>query len=151
MPPPTDHDAVVAAVETFFSAFVSGPGARDGGRILREVMLPAAVVVRTCGGEPTASTLEEFIEPRVALLSSGALEDFRERATDLRVDLFGDIAQVWCTYAKGWRQDDEQHDGRGLKSIQLVRTGHGWRISAVAWDDERPGLAAPTRVQPPGQ
>jgi hypothetical protein len=28
-----------------------------------------------------------------------------------------------------------------VKSLQFVRTADGWRISAVAWDDEREGLA----------
>jgi len=27
-----------------------------------------------------------------------------------------------------------------MKTLQLVRTAGGWRISAVAWDDERDGL-----------
>jgi hypothetical protein len=27
-----------------------------------------------------------------------------------------------------------------MKSIQLVRTAAGWRITAAAWDDERPGV-----------
>ena len=30
--------------------------------------------------------------------------------------------------------------GRGMKTLQLVRTDAGWRISAAAWDDEREGL-----------
>lgn len=27
-----------------------------------------------------------------------------------------------------------------MKSLQFVRTGEGWRISAAAWDDEREGV-----------
>ena len=34
--------------------------------------------------------------------------------------------------------------GPGMKSIQLIRTVGGWRISAAAWDDERDGLTLPT-------
>ena len=30
-------------------------------------------------------------------------------------------------------------------STQYVRTPVGWRISAMAWDDERPGLTLPQR------
>jgi len=30
---------------------------------------------------------------------------------------------------------------RGMKTFQFVRTPAGWRISAVAWDDEREGLS----------
>ena len=51
--------------------------------------------------------------------------------------VYGDIAHRWCTYAKEWVEGGEQVTGAGAKAIQLVRTEAGWRISAVAWDDER--------------
>ena len=51
--------------------------------------------------------------------------------------MYGDLAHHWCTYAKEWVEDGEPVTGAGAKSIQLVRTETGWRISAVAWDDER--------------
>jgi hypothetical protein len=38
---------------------------------------------------------------------------------------------------------------RGVISTQFVSTPTGWRISAMAWDDERPGLALPARYEPP--
>ncbi len=31
--------------------------------------------------------------------------------------------------------------GRGMKTLQLVRTAAGWKISGAAWDDEREGLS----------
>ena len=31
----------------------------------------------------------------------------------------------------------QARDGAGAKSIQSVRTEAGWRISAMAWDDDR--------------
>ena len=38
-------------------------------------------------------------------------------------------------------QDGTPFTARGMKTLQLVRTSAGWRISAVAWDDERDGVA----------
>jgi len=32
-------------------------------------------------------------------------------------------------------------------TTQFVRTPAGWRISAMAWDDEREGLAVPDRLR----
>ena len=34
-------------------------------------------------------------------------------------------------------------DGRGVISIQFIATPTGWKISSMAWDDERPGLTLP--------
>ncbi len=136
-----DRAAIYGVVRRFFSAFVSGPGAADGATVLREVLLPGAVVVRTCGDEPQVLGVEDFIRPRIELLAGGELRDFREWARSGRMDIFGDIAQVWCRYEKSWFQGAEASEGRGMKTLQLVRTSSGWRISAIAWDDERPGVS----------
>ena len=51
------------------------------------------------------------------------------------------IFQIVATAAPGRQgvgeQDGTPFSGRGMKSLQFVRTGEGWRISAAAWDDER--------------
>ncbi len=127
-------------VRAFFAAFVSGPESATRLAHLRTLFLPGAPVVRTCGTEPVLSSVEEFIAPREALLSGDALVDFREWQVTGRTDLFGDIAHWFGSYAKAWEQDGTTFSGRGMKSLQLVRTGEGWRISAAAWDDEREGV-----------
>ena len=132
-----DRAAVALVIDRFFAAFVSGPDAVARAGTLRDLLLPAAIVVRTCGDEPQVLDVESFIAPRAALLSSGTLVDFREWATSVEIEVYGDVAQAWVGYAKSWRQDGVLHEGTGAKSIQLVRTAAGWRIGAVAWDDAR--------------
>ena len=127
----------------FFDAFTSGPDIADRMDALRAVMLPTAVVVRTCGATPAVYDVDGFIAPRLALLTGGTLAGFREWATSGRTEVVGDIAHHWSTYAKEWTQDGELHTGRGVKTLQCVRTDDGWRISAAAWDDERDGLSFP--------
>jgi hypothetical protein len=135
-----DREAIAELVRTFFAAFTSGP--ESGARLdaLRAAFLPGAVIVRTCGTEPAVYDVDGFIEPRRALLSGGTLTGFREWPLDGRTEIFGDIAQHFCGYAKEGLHDGEPFIGRGMKTIQFVRTPAGWRISAAAWDDERPGL-----------
>lgn len=139
-----DRAAISAVIDRFFAAFRSGPDAGEHSNDLREVLLPEAVIVRASGQTPTVYSVDTFIAPRVELLRSGALRDFREWVTGTRIDVFGDIAQVWCSYAKSWTADDGDHHEQGMKTAQLIRTDAGWRISALAWDDERPGLVVST-------
>ncbi len=141
-----DQEAVARLVETFFAAFRSGP---DGPALLSELrgmFLPHAVVVRTCGTEPAVYGVEEFIAPRQALLAEGSLVDFTEWAVGGRTEIFGGIAHHFGSYAKEGVQDGVRFAGRGMKSMQLIRTSQGWRISAVAWDDERDGLKVPDEL-----
>jgi hypothetical protein len=137
----SDQDAIADVVRRFFAAFSSGPDSAERLDDLRRVLLPEAVIVKTCGGEPTVYDVESFIEPRQALLSGGTLVDFREWPLEGHTEVYGDIAQHFTGYAKSWVQDGTTVTGRGHKTLQLVRTSAGWRISAAAWDDERPTAA----------
>jgi hypothetical protein len=134
-----DRAEIAGIVQTFFAAFTSGPDIAAGLDELRRVFLPEAVIIRTCGMVPAVYDVEGFIAPRLALLTGGTLVDFREWEVRGRTEVFGDIAQHFCSYAKSWVQDGAPFTGRGMKTLQLVRTAGGWRISAVAWDDERDG------------
>ena len=135
-----DLTEIEGVVRAFFAAFTSGPGSAARLDTLRSLLLPEAVVIRTCGDEPVVYDVEGFIAPREALLSGGTLVDFSEWETFGRTDVFGDVAHWFGAYAKAGVQDDLPFTGRGMKSLQLVRTSAGWRISAAAWDDERDGL-----------
>lgn len=135
-----DEEQIADLLRTFFAAFSSGPDLLDRLEGLRALFLPAAVVVKTCGVEPTAVDVEAFLAPRRALLTSGAVQDFREWELEGQTRVFGDVAQHFCSYAKSWVEDGAPATGRGTKAVQLVRTGQGWRISALAWDDERDGV-----------
>jgi len=135
-----DRAAIAGIVRAFFAAFISGADCAERLDSLRQVFLPEAVIVRTCGGEPAVYGVDSFIAPRQELLSSGALSDFREWELSGHTEVFGDIAQHFCSYAKAGVQDGMPFTGRGMKTLQFVRTSGGWRISAAAWDDERNGL-----------
>ncbi|MEV0457367.1 DUF4440 domain-containing protein [Catellatospora methionotrophica] len=135
-----DRAAIEGIVGTFFAAFTSGPDGAARLDALRALFLPGAVIVKTCGGEPTVYDVDGFITPRQALLTGGTLTGFSEWALPGRTDVFGDIAQHFCAYAKSGELDGVAFTGRGMKTLQFARTGDGWRISAAAWDDEREGL-----------
>ncbi|KQW53033.1 hypothetical protein ASC77_01650 [Nocardioides sp. Root1257] len=132
-----DRDEIDAVVATFFDAFTSGTESEVDARLeaLRGVLLPETVIVSAAAG-PAAYDVDAFIEPRRALLTGGRLADFREWEVESTTEVWGGIAQRWCSYAKEWVESGVQATGRGRKSIQLVRTDGGWRISAVAWDDQ---------------
>ncbi len=138
-----DRAEIEGIVTSFFFAFTSGPDLAARLDTLRSLFLPQAVITPTCGLDPAVLDVEAFIAPRAALLSGGTLVDFGEWPVAGRLDVFGDIAHWFGSYAKAWVQDGQRQTGGGMKSLQLIRTTAGWRISAVAWDDERDGLTLP--------
>ena len=72
---------------------------------------------------------------------------FEERETEEITEIFGNIAHRLSIYEKHGLSAGTVIAGRGVISMQFVATPAGWRISALAWDDERPGLAFPERYR----
>ncbi|GAA4122849.1 hypothetical protein GCM10022415_27310 [Knoellia locipacati] len=133
-----DHHAEIAHVlRTFFSAFTSGPDVAERLTDLHDLFLPGATIV-IAGDTPTVLDVDRFITPRLALLTDGRLSHFHEWEESGHTEVSGSIAHHWCTYAKAGEQEGLAFTGRGHKTVQLVRTTDGWRISALAWEDEQP-------------
>jgi hypothetical protein len=140
-----DERALDDLTAAFFRAFISkdlGPADLSA---LSDLFLPDARIIKTCGARPEAQTLAEFIAPRARLLSDGTLVGFHEEEVSGRTEIFGDVAHRFCVYRKRGALNGVPFDQRGMKSIQFVRTHAGWKISALAWDDERDGLDIPAR------
>ncbi|MFI0258217.1 DUF4440 domain-containing protein [Streptomyces sp. NPDC017056] len=128
----TEIDAITTE---FFGAFDNRGGrAADVARI-RKLVLPTGVIVST-GEKFTAYTVEEFIEPRLRLLTEGRLVEFSEWETSERTEIAGDIASRFGTYRKSGVMDGRPFEGSGTKTFQFVRTPEGWRIAAFAWFDQ---------------
>jgi len=126
----------------FFGAFTN-KGGRPDVDLLYRIFLPSAVITKRAGAEVEICDLRQFVEPRRRLLTDGSLVDFIEEETAARTDIFGGIAQRFCTYRKAGILAGRSFSGRGVKTIQFVRVGAEWKISALAWEDEQDGLPLP--------
>jgi SnoaL-like domain len=110
---------------------------------LHDLFVDGARLIKSSGETPEISTVEAFIAPRQKLVDDGELTSFEETELDATTELFGNVAHRWCTYAKRGTQSGTEIDTRGAITTQFVRTPAGWRMSSMAWDDERPGLELP--------
>src|SRR5262249_10615484 len=100
--------------------------------------------------EAEIASVDEFIAPRQALVDSGELTAFEERELAQVTEIFGNVAHRMSTYSKSGVQGGRWFEARGVISTQFVLTPSGWRMSSMAWADERPGLTRPERYMPKG-
>ena len=128
--------AIDELTRTFFGAFTNKCGTRPDVDRLYRLFLPEAVICRRQGEACEIYRLAEFIEPRRRLLTEGRLLDFEERELFGQTEVFGGIAQRFCTYGKAGVLDGRPYAGRGVKTIQFIKLRGEWRISALAWEDE---------------
>jgi hypothetical protein len=127
----------------FFGAVSFDTGAEPDYDRIYGLFIEAGLLIKNSAATPEISSVAEFIAPRQATVCSGALTSFRETELSETTQIFGNVAQRFSAYAKIGTQDGLRFAARGMIATQFISTPAGWRISAMAWDDERPGLALP--------
>jgi hypothetical protein len=141
----SDEAELARLTGEFLAAVSFAPGERPAYERIHELFIPRGLLIRNSGETPEVSSVEEFIAPRSASVESGALSEFYEGELSDITEVFGNVGHRLSAYEKRGVLDGEPFAGRGVIFTQFVRTPAGWRISAMAWDDERPGLELPGR------
>ncbi|WP_411884620.1 hypothetical protein [Polaromonas sp. YR568] len=136
-------DALAAA---FFEAVSFEPGATPPYQNIHGLFIAAGLLIKNTASTPEISTVAEFIAPRQALVDSGALTRFKEWELSETTHIFGNIAHRYSAYGKAGTQNGKDFEARGVISTQFIKTPEGWKMSAMAWDDERPGQALPAEL-----
>jgi hypothetical protein len=146
--PPAHVTAELAAlIGCFFRAVSFESGARPAYDSIRDLFIDDAKLIGHSSELAEISRVDDFIAVRQRMVDSGALTSFEEVETGAITEAFGNIAHRLSTYAKRATRHGEAIEGSGLISTQFIRTPGGWKMSAMAWDDERPGLAIPDRYR----
>ena len=127
----------------FFRAVSFEEGATPPYENLHALFIEAGLIIKNSGAAPEISTVSQFIEPRLASVRSGELTRFNEVELSETTSIFGNVAHRLNTYAKSGTLMGTAFVARGMIFTQFILTPSGWKISAMAWDDERPGLLVP--------
>lgn len=132
----SDRQAIDALTAAFFEAFTNRDGIEPDVDRLYGLFTPEARIVKNVGGTPDTYDVAGFVEPRRRILTDGSIQDFIEEEISETTEIFGNIAQRFSRYRKSWKSAGKACNGGGAKSLQFVRTPHGWRIASLVWDDE---------------
>jgi hypothetical protein len=128
----------------FFRAVSFEPGGVPPYDNIYALFIESGLLIKNTGTTPEVSGIRAFIEPRQAMVRSGELTRFRETELSATTQIFGNVAQRFSAYAKDGTMKGTAFEARGMISTQFVKTPSGWKMSAMAWDDERPGLSLPS-------
>lgn len=142
-----DVAEMASLLADFFSAVSFFPGGRPDYAALPGLFSDGARLIKNSGDVPEISTVDEFVVPRQQQVDSGALTSFEEFEVGHATEVFGNVGHRFSTYGKRGTSAGVEFEARGMISTQFIRTPSGWRISAMAWDDERPGLVVPDRYR----
>ncbi len=130
-------------VHAFFEAVSFEHGSKPHYLRIRQLFIDDGLLIKNSGAVPEISSLDAFIKPRQASVDSGELTRFFEAELSEVTQIFGNVAQRFSAYEKSGTLKGDPFQAKGMISTQFIRTPDGWRMSSMAWDDERPGLALP--------
>lgn len=151
----TDRDLVKAELDRLTAEFFRAVSFEDGAtppyENLHALFIESGLLIKNSGAVPEISTVRQFIEPRLASVRAGELTRFNETELSEVTQIFGNVAHRFNAYAKSGTLKGVPFEARGMISTQFVLTPAGWRISAMAWDDERVGLVIPELVAAAGR
>ena len=122
--------------QQFFQVFTNKNGKKPTVELIRDMFIPEGIIIKNVGGKTEVYNLEQFVNPRIKLLTDGTLTDFEEMETKAKTQVFGQIAHRFCHYKKSGTLNGTFFETTGAKSIQFIKTTGGWKISALAWDDD---------------
>ncbi len=134
----------------FFRAVSFEAGESPPYENIHKLFIESGLLIKNTGSTPEISTIGQFIEPRQALVRSGELTRFREWELSEITQLFGNVGHRFSTYAKTGSMKGVSFEAKGMISTQFILTEAGWKMSAMAWDDERLGLSIPKHDEPQG-
>jgi hypothetical protein len=145
-------DAVLAELkrlsDEFFHAVSFEAGEKPFYSKLYELFIQPGLLIKNSGPVPEIATVAQFILPRQASVDAGELTRFHEAEIAETTEVFGNVAQRFSAYVKSGTLKGVSFEARGMICTQFIRTPAGWRMSSMAWDDERPGLKLPKHYEP---
>jgi hypothetical protein len=134
-----EHDlaAIDLLVARFFAVFDNRGGRSSSASEFAALFTPSALIATHTGGSPHVAGPLAFVEPRIALLTSGALVDFHEWETESQTEIVGSLGVRRSRYAKQGVREGKPFDGAGTKFFHFARQNDAWRIAFASWVDDQ--------------
>lgn len=149
VPRPDDVNSLHSILKSIYDV-ISGPaGDRDWNRF-RSLFVPEARLTsatRIDGGPVRLFDVDGYARGAGGYFKTHA---FYESAIANRIQKFGNIAQVFSSYASR-TAPNERPFARGVNSIQLFNDGTRWWVLSILWDEETPTNPLPPELVTPAK
>jgi hypothetical protein len=144
---PPDLSTVEGVVSALYRAVSFPPGSEPDWATLRTLLLPNAVIAQPVRGSDEVELLSvgAFIGRFNDDLDTYNMREtgFHETIARVEKTVFGRIAQCFVVFEPRTDPSSAEPLGRGVDSIELIRTGGRWWIAAITTEFERPGREIP--------
>jgi hypothetical protein len=152
-----DGASVDAIIKALYESVSHGEDAQPDWKRMRDIFLQVGMLIPPKPARDDIFTVldvdqyEERTKKWMAdAKSKGQPTSFFETEVARKSDCFGNVCQIFSTYASRHAPGDEKPFMRGINSIQLVKDAQRWWVASVAWDTERPDNPIPPQYDAGG-
>ena len=131
-----DSQEINKLIATFYEIFDNRNSKQPEWEHFHNCCVPKCLIVRKLGENEDFYSSEDFLKPRIKLLSDGSLKEFHEYEVSGETSVIGNLAQHKSRYTKNGILNEQPYSGNGNKCFQLIKTHHGWRICSIIWEDD---------------
>jgi RimJ/RimL family protein N-acetyltransferase len=132
-----DRLEIDALTARFFDLFTNKDGRVPNVKDIKYIFIPNGILINNTEDAPANYNLDGFIKPREEMLTNGTLTNFCEMEISHSTEIFGNIAQRFSLYEKTGELNNQHFETTGMKTIQFVKVNGKWKMSSVAWSDEK--------------
>jgi hypothetical protein len=152
-----DGASVDAIIKALYESVSHGPDAEPDWKRMRDIFMQVGMLIPPKPARDdifTVLDVDSYEERTKKWMgdakAKGQPTSFYETEVSRKTDCFGNVCQVFSTYASRHAPGDEKPFMRGINSIQLVKDAQRWWVASVAWDTERPDNPIPAQYDAGG-
>jgi hypothetical protein len=145
---PADVSSIDQIMKAVYEVISGDAGVKRDWDRFRTLFHPSARLIPTGKNPQTqvvgarAFTAEEYITRSAPFMEK---EGFFEKEIARRADVYGNIAQIFSTYASYHKADDKEPFQRGINSFQLLFDGKRWWVMTIYWQGETKEVPIPKK------
>jgi hypothetical protein len=138
---PSEPNGIPAAID----AAITGPADKDRA-CMKALFIPEArMMFVSIGADGTSSYTIQTLDDWIARVKAGAHAMLEEKQLKFHIELYGNIAQLWSSYAL---HSDGKQVARGINSIQAIKDAGGWRVTGIMVQAESATAPLPKEYLP---
>jgi hypothetical protein len=148
---PSEFATIDGTIKALYDV-ISGPaGAKRDWDRFKAIFAPGGMLRASVTAQDGKVRLVEMTPDQYVGRNSPAFEKqaFFEREIKRTTEQYGNIANVWSTYASSATKDGEPFQ-RGINTIQLSFDGKRWAVLSILWQGETDKTPLPKQYLPGG-
>ena len=143
---PADVRSIESTINAVYNV-ISGPkGQPRNWTRMRTLFVPGARLapIHESGAhaDVTLLDIDGYIERASKRMEA---EGFFEKSIANRVEVYGNLVEVWSTYESRHAPTDPKPFARGINSFQLLKDGDRYWVVQIMWDAETPSTPIPEK------